>query len=223
MSISRLQLAKKLQRSVELAGGSVSTYFELFAKGENHIGIRAAKDVPAFQCLASVPLRLCVAESTITQSDESASSKLITALVTRKLALSRADTGTAGALQAPPGFSSVFTEYFRLLPPPDQLTGFPAYWQPQHWAGLTNSTLYHMHKNSVAQVRRIFDDLAAKDKGDGLGEVTMEDCQWAEAVVGSRCFGAGRATALVPLLDLLDHDQDVSCLPLGSTGCIVVS
>jgi hypothetical protein len=117
----------------------------------------------------------------------------------------------------------VSQQYLSLLPPPEQLASFPSYWTPEQWTGLRNSTLHHMHKTRSAQIQRSYEE--AKEEGLVCGRSqSLADWTWASNMVASRSFGAGRATALVPLMDLLDHSTNVGQQPLGSTpGCIVVS
>ena len=229
MCVSRLHAARQLQRSVEKAGGTVSTYLELFAKGntELNIGLRAAKDIPPFQCLVSMPLHLCIAESLQAQSEDCASAKLANTLLKLKWnnskqskhpVLPHSDSAVAAATTA------MFSQYLSMLPTTEDFGGFPSHWDKEQWSHITNSTLHYIHKANQQQAQQMYDDhVSDSSLQETARQYSLEDYIWAEDVVTSRSFGQKQAKALVPFLDLVNHAEDVNRRPLGTNGCMVVS
>jgi hypothetical protein len=225
MSSSRLHSARQLQRCIEKAGGTISTYLELFANGSN-IGLRAAKNVPAFQCIASIPLHMCMAESLVAQSEESASLKLITTLLNTKQSISQRHegvlhTGEENFSDSAATTDNIFLQYFSLLPNSEELSCFPSHWREDQWSNITNSTLHHIHKSKQQQIQQMYQEIS-QTQPDMAHNFSLLDFIWADDIIGSRSYGQKQAKALVPFLDLVNHAEAVNRQPLGTTGCMVV-
>jgi hypothetical protein len=218
---TRLTLARKLQRSIEKAGGTISTYVELFSKqGEHSIGLRAAKDIPAFQCIASIPVEMCLVESLMGgQTENEASAKLIENLLRKK---QQTVTQThLGKVDNNVDDMSLFSQYLALLPSSENMVDFPSQWSTEQWSGITNTTLHHIHKSKQQDITHIFKQ--QQSQSQSTSGFSLADYIWGDDILSSRCYGQSHAKALVPFLDLCNHENSVHQQPLGTTGCIVVS
>ena len=215
----RLQLARQLRSSPPSS--------RLVAP--HSVALRAAKDVPPFQCLLSVPLRLCLA---VEEVSAGGSAKLAAQLLDAQRTLaappSSPPAGSAARAASLLDSQPLFSQYLGLLPDSAHLSAsFPSHWSSRQWRGLENSTLHHLHKTRRAEVLSHYEErYPPGSSGEQLEAAppSLEKWRWADEVLGSRSFGVGGATALVPLMDLLDHCCAVTRQPLGSSpGCMVVS
>jgi hypothetical protein len=195
-----------LRRWLERRGGTISRGLEIFEKSPGNFSMRAIRPIKPFETLLQIPSNCCLTEpigiatEEIPDSEGIAEISLIRALTKEKLL----------------GHQSDHFAYLQTLP---RAISFPQSWHPQQWEGLektTLHTLYHQRQKRYEILKAI-----SPRKDPSVGDPKEEE-KWAECMVLSRSISLENEIALVPFIDLCNHDDDLASEPLGARGCVVL-
>jgi hypothetical protein len=199
--MSKLGLARNLQRYLERYGANISRQIEVFETPQGKLGLRAVGLVQCFDILASIPEHLCIVDTTkykpeSEQSSLKAHAGLISRLINEKVNVQ----------------NSKHRLYIETMP--KDISHFPRTWTPETWNSFKGTTLHYLYYNNFDRIS----DQHIDENEKGSAELV----EWAQSIVSSRCLGMGGSLALVPFLDYASHDSQMCVEPIGTRGCIIL-
>jgi hypothetical protein len=196
-----------LQRWLEKSGGSISRSVEIVERESGSYSLRATKPLKPFEVILQIPSDFCLVANYGPPTEDcpdpegQAEVSLMRALLKEKQL----------------GDQSQHSLYLQTLP--ENIDSFPVSWTEEMWAGLESTTLRAMHTQRRKRMR-LLQALCPKTPLDDAA--TAEEERWAECMVTSRSVSLDNSIALVPLVDLCDHDDTMASEPLGMRGCAVL-
>jgi hypothetical protein len=173
--MSKLGLARNLQRYLERYGANISRQIEVFETPQGKLGLRAVGLVQCFDILASIPEHLCIVDTTkykpeSEQSSLKAHAGLISRLINEKVNVQ----------------NSKHRLYIETMP--KDISHFPRTWTPETWNSFKGTTLHYLYYNNFDRIsNQHFDE---NEKG------SAELVEWAQSIVSSRCLGMGGSLAV---------------------------
>jgi hypothetical protein len=192
-----------LQRWIEKGGGSVSRSIEIVERESGVYSLRATKPIKPFEVILQIPFEFCLIENYGAPTEECPDPEGL------------AEVSLARALlkEKQLGGQSKHSLFLRTMP--TNIDSFPQSWNKDMWTYLENTTLHAIHTQREKRQRLLW-KLCPKTF------LSEEDERWAECMVTSRSVSLDDCVALVPLIDLCDHDDNIASEPLGTRGCAVL-
>ena len=202
-------LAKRLRRAAALVdwlrgrGAFVSEAIECSAEADRGVGLRARRPIAQFEVLARIPLRLCIHESLPPAGNGDIDAESRWNLIA-KLMHARQQKGRTH-----------HHPYIATLP--KKLSRLPFFWDSETMKSIQGTSLEIMCSTENRLLHRLFTDFYNVRYSKGEYELF----RWAAGIVKSRVKVMGDYAALVPLLDLINHEDLYAC-EWGSRGCVII-
>ena len=184
-------------------GAFVSEAIECSAEASRGIGLRARRTVAQFEVLAKIPLRLCIYEALPPSCDGPTGAETRWNLI-EKLMHVKQQKGRAH-----------YHPYIVTLP--NKLNRLPLYWDSDAMESIQGTSLEIMCSTENRLLHRLFTDFYKVR----YSKSEYELFRWATGIVKSRVKVMADYAALVPLLDLVNH-EDLYDSTWGSRGCVIV-
>lgn len=201
---------ESLRRWLERRGGSVSRGLEIVEQSPGNLSLRATRAIKPFEILIQIPADCCLSEPIAVPTEQSpdaegvAEVSLMRALAREKLL----------------GPHSDHFAYLQSLP--RAVHSFPQSWTPEQWRGLEKTTLHSLYRQRQRRYRSLT-EISSRGRGSEEGaEAGEEERRWAECMVLSRSVSLENEIAMLPFIDLCNHDHEMSSEPLGARGCVVL-
>lgn len=206
---------RALWRWIERSGGMISQSIEIVKNASSSHGVggyslRAVRHIKPFEILMQIPFDCCLREAIPSAADDCpdpegfAELKLMNSLLKERSNISQ----------------SRVAPYLQSLP--DDFLTFPQSWNAKMWTELektTFKTLYDQKKKRYDILREVM----GRQTSSPAEEVDPQEWKWAECMVTSRSIPLEKVLALIPLVDLCGHDDEMMVEPLGVRGCVVLS
>ena len=203
--MSRIKLAKQLQKFLEHNGSNISRQIDVFEKPNGQFGLKAVQAIKCFDIVASIPEHLCITYST------QASPELEGFNADAHVGLG------CQLLTEKEEAKSTHSQHIALLP--ERVQNFPQFWSKDVWAHFKGSTVHHMFQShQYSSQIEAFKTLQEKSSH----AADSSALQWAHAVTSCCSLGINRSLALVPFINFAGHDSRMCVEPVGSRGFMVL-